>query len=727
MSLENVRYDAFISYRHCELDSFISENLHKKLESYKIPSSVLKKLSPEKTRIERIFRDEAELPLSGNLSDPITAALDNSEFLIVICTPRLRESQWCLKEIETFVAKHDREHVLLVLAEGEPDESFPQLLLHEDVIAKDASGNDITVKVDREPLAADCRADNNRERLKLLDNVVLKLCAAMFGLNYDDLRQRHHERQVRRRMAIAGVAFTIVTVFALTCLGFMIKISNQSRVIADKYAGAMASASQDLMSRGLAKDAVYAARSVLPDNGRDYNADALYALTNALAPYETASSYYPDVSFKIPDGIRYLVPDGNGHCIVYCDDECILIDTATSAELLRIDGDFAHFLGDDIIYIDPEGNAVLTDASSSKQEILAKDAIEIYTSPSNDIALIITYDGITLRHRDGKSSDLSLGPWWDGADNEVLDIYFTRDGDFAAFALSSDDGVHTGVIDLGIEKVMLSDDVDYYEEPSVATDGETLYLYYDEETDDGVSAVVTATDIATQTVIATRRLSGSGFYNMICDQESVLVVSDRLAYVLDNDLNDIDVISGYMDAVCAFGDDSGYVLLDRTGSLFSSGVFSTDERCLELYAHDEGFVSHAYYLADKDSIYIHYKYTDRISVYERLQISDYVTPENGESDPADAMEDPVYLDNAGEYISDLMVHDSDDNIIARLPQGIITGKVSDDNSVIITSLYTPGKLYRIKPASYDEILDMADKMLNGYVPDEDIRDRYNIN
>ncbi len=108
MALSDVRYDAFISYRHCELDSFVSENLHKKLETFKLPKSVLGKVDPNKTKIERIFRDEAELPLANNLSDPISDALANSEFLIVICTPRLPESQWCQKEIETFVKLHDR-------------------------------------------------------------------------------------------------------------------------------------------------------------------------------------------------------------------------------------------------------------------------------------------------------------------------------------------------------------------------------------------------------------------------------------------------------------------------------------------------------------------------------------------------------------------------------------------------------------------------------------------
>ncbi len=60
------------------------------------------------------------MPLTSDLNDPIMAALHNSEWLIVICSPRLRESLWCKKEIETFIELHGREHVLVVLIEGEP-------------------------------------------------------------------------------------------------------------------------------------------------------------------------------------------------------------------------------------------------------------------------------------------------------------------------------------------------------------------------------------------------------------------------------------------------------------------------------------------------------------------------------------------------------------------------------------------------------------------------------
>ena len=76
------KYDAFISYRHAELDKFVAVNLHKKLEAFKLPKGVV---SPTgKTRIERVFRDQDELPLSSNLSDPITEALESSDYLVVI-------------------------------------------------------------------------------------------------------------------------------------------------------------------------------------------------------------------------------------------------------------------------------------------------------------------------------------------------------------------------------------------------------------------------------------------------------------------------------------------------------------------------------------------------------------------------------------------------------------------------------------------------------------------
>ncbi len=126
MDNKEIFYDAFISYRHTEVDAAIAHELHGKLEHFHIPKKIQQSFG--KKRINRIFRDKEELPLSSDLSDSILTALDHSEFLIVICSKAACESKWVLREIEYFIKVHDREHVLALLVDDEPEEAFPKPL-----------------------------------------------------------------------------------------------------------------------------------------------------------------------------------------------------------------------------------------------------------------------------------------------------------------------------------------------------------------------------------------------------------------------------------------------------------------------------------------------------------------------------------------------------------------------------------------------------------------------
>ncbi|WP_026516186.1 toll/interleukin-1 receptor domain-containing protein [Butyrivibrio sp. MC2021] len=294
-------YDAFISYRHNEFDSFVAENLHKKLENFKLPKSVLTKVKDGKKKIERVFRDVDELPLTDNLSDPISKALLNSDYLITICTPRYPESRWCMKEIEVFLQTHPRDHILVVLAEDEPTNSFPEILCYEDVKTTTENGEIVITRRELEPLAADTRGTTKKEVLKAMDIAVIKLCAAMFGLNYDDLKQRHREQRIRRLAAILGGIGAAVLAFAVFATVMLIKISIQNVTINEQYqelqdsfASSMAAAAGNLMKAGRKKDAVYAARSVISENEEDdYNAAALKELYDAMGVYKVSQGYEP--------------------------------------------------------------------------------------------------------------------------------------------------------------------------------------------------------------------------------------------------------------------------------------------------------------------------------------------------------------------------------------------------------------------------------------------------
>src|SRR5882724_7860007 len=127
MGTEEYRYDAFISYRHVEPDRRWAKWLHKSLETYRVPSRLVRERGV-RPRIERVFRDEEELPASADLSKEIDRALEQSRFLIVICSPRTPASRWVNKEVQRFreMGRHDR--ILALLIEGDPRESFPRAL-----------------------------------------------------------------------------------------------------------------------------------------------------------------------------------------------------------------------------------------------------------------------------------------------------------------------------------------------------------------------------------------------------------------------------------------------------------------------------------------------------------------------------------------------------------------------------------------------------------------------
>ncbi|MCR4788130.1 MAG: TIR domain-containing protein [Lachnospiraceae bacterium] len=795
MPQEKLRYDAFISYRHCELDSFVSENIHKKLESYKLPKSVIKKITNGKTKIERVFRDEAELPLSDNLSDPITEALANSEFLIVICTPDLPKSQWCKKEVETFVQMHGRDHVLLVLANGEPEESFPEILTYEDVKVKDETGKEVTVRMEKEPLAADCRGENNKQRLKAMDNVILKLCAAMFGLNYDDLKQRHRERQIRRRLIAMGAALAIVSVFAVTCLGFIIKISRQNKIIQDKYAGSMASASQDLLSQGLQSDALYSVRNVLPDKEKSgYNPDAYYALTAALAPYEIENKYFPTGSFRVPqDYASICISEDGSYALANSYNFSALIDTEKDTEIYRVESpcSFLSILNDTgIVYIDDEYDVCYLDPSDEEETVLTEEGCDLFYVPGEKVTLAFTLEGI-YGYRDlSEEFFIDLGGLGvETTDYSVENMYVTEDGKYVAFAINSFNGTCTGIIDIPggkIKKYFTSQTAD---EPVVACNDNTLYICYQKEDryTGSLMTEVDAIDLKSGNAY-TADIPGFGFFDMLLVDQGLMIISDRISYILDDEyLDTVATMTGYMEAVCAFPYEDGCVIVDRSGEMFTDNVYSSTDISFALYGHDSTpLLTNATYV-DGD-LYIGYRDSGRIVIYSPGQDNIEGSDDMGDAEPfEDQADDDIdtddlegiddisvestavsddgkytavgsndgvlhifetgsgkkvkeiynsgiylmhsrfpYLKKAGVYVIENRVFDEDFNLISRLPNGRIVGIGKDQKSLVYTTSYSEDIYYEVPILSYDEMIEKADKLLGDHVPEISILEKYNI-
>ena len=251
-------YDAFISYRHAEIDKAAAVGLHRRLESFRMPAGLRTDLPEEKRRIQRVFRDQDELPLSSNLSDAIENALRNTDWLIVIATPRFPQSQWCAKEIERFTELYGQDRILVVLADGTPEESIPEVLRFRQNGAVDE-------------IIADVRGKNS------LDEVALRIAARMYDLDPGELQHKVRERRVKRIAAVSAFATAGLLLFAMYCTAQFARISAQNDMITaqnaelqeqyevqkKKYQDSMAVAARRLKGEGRRMDALYAVCSAL--------------------------------------------------------------------------------------------------------------------------------------------------------------------------------------------------------------------------------------------------------------------------------------------------------------------------------------------------------------------------------------------------------------------------------------------------------------------------------
>ncbi|MGN0431220.1 MAG: TIR domain-containing protein [Lachnospiraceae bacterium] len=420
-------YDAFISYRHTELDKFVAENLHKQLEAFKLPGNISKKKTG-RTRIERIFRDKDELPLTSNLEDPILQALQNSEYLIVICSPRLRESLWCKKEIETFIHLHGREKILAVLIEGEPDESFPEELLYVEELVKHEDGTEEIVKKPMEPLAADIRGKDKKAMLKAMRTEMLRLLAPMFSLNYDDLRQRHRERRMKRILTASLIGAAVCLIFGTVSTTMALRIhkqkeqieaqnmeiqaqndeiqaqndeiqaqneeiQNQNRILTENQAIVLAEEAVAQLENGDRIGAINTAVTALTEYEgitMPYTAEAQYALTESLHVYDTDSYIKPYYQMETegyidfvklsPDGQKMLTGDSAGSITLWDVTEGAKIFTLTDLDLTdklkRYENTCAFIGNDKVICIDETGRAMVF-AISEEESIKTESSLGI--------------------------------------------------------------------------------------------------------------------------------------------------------------------------------------------------------------------------------------------------------------------------------------------------------------------------------------------------------------
>ncbi|MBR6749125.1 MAG: TIR domain-containing protein, partial [Bacteroidaceae bacterium] len=238
-AMKDKKFFAFISYQR--QDEEYAEWLRKKLEHYRLPSSLREKDASLPKEIRPIFRDALELT-GGFLAQEIEQALEQSKFLIVICSPRSARSPWVNKEVEYFIQSGRTQYIIPYIIDGEPfaqdesNECFPPAL-------RALTANNELLGINMNELGRDAAA--------------IKVVARMFGLRFDTLWQRYEREQRRNRWLVVGGAL-LFAVVSLAIGGYIYRnnwkmLEIQSRFVAEK-AIALADAGDSYTARLLCLD-----------------------------------------------------------------------------------------------------------------------------------------------------------------------------------------------------------------------------------------------------------------------------------------------------------------------------------------------------------------------------------------------------------------------------------------------------------------------------------------
>lgn len=195
---------AFISYNHRDVKW--AKWLRRKLEWYRLPSEIHNEFEDSRY-IRPVFRDRDELN-SGVLGEELHQRLENSKYLIVVCSPNSAQSEWVNDEVKTFIDMGRLEYIIPFIVEGSLQsyvdandckhplmgECFPKALRIWNTINPKESLLGIAVTDDGE---------SNKQK------AFIRVVSVLLGVSFDTLWQRH-KREVRTMISLVSVICAVV-------------------------------------------------------------------------------------------------------------------------------------------------------------------------------------------------------------------------------------------------------------------------------------------------------------------------------------------------------------------------------------------------------------------------------------------------------------------------------------------------------------------------------------
>lgn len=301
MSAVSNRYRGFVSYS--KSDKKYAERLHKALESYRLPARISTTgIDPKTRKLGRFFRDDEELSAESDLGAALRGAIQDSDSLIVICSPRSAQSRWVNEEVVHFKRSNPAGRVFAVIVDGAPDADDPSAQCFPPALRHSMTAKGDPTAASSEPLGLDIRKES-------FPRIKTRLVSGILGISFDMLWRRDRRRARFRALQALAAGITGSILVSLVVLAAVIHEQRRaSWDLSSALAGASRQALEDGYGAAALRLGVLATRDTWWAPAAEAGEAALASAAlkaNAVAELHGHSGMIFDTSFS-PDGALAL-------------------------------------------------------------------------------------------------------------------------------------------------------------------------------------------------------------------------------------------------------------------------------------------------------------------------------------------------------------------------------------------------------------------------------------
>jgi len=205
------QYFAFISFQSADAKEAV--RLQHAIESYRLPA-VLCKEQKVPRRIKPLYCYINDMHAGEELMQELKSRMENSRYLIVVCSPNAAKSVYVNSGIDYFVSLGRRDSIIPIIVSGMPYSGNPETECFPEALKRHFPKHADPLQ-DHSILGINIR-EAGVARRQAYDRAMLMVVARMLQLDFDGLLLREKQRRRKRTFLASLLAFLVILALSLT-------------------------------------------------------------------------------------------------------------------------------------------------------------------------------------------------------------------------------------------------------------------------------------------------------------------------------------------------------------------------------------------------------------------------------------------------------------------------------------------------------------------------------